>query len=265
MRSAMKTIKLLPALTACALLAGAVAVPNAQQRATSGGAATVALDTDDIGGVVTGPRGPEAGAWVVAETDDLGTKYRKIVVTDDQGRYLLPDLPDANYRVWSRGYGLVDGPKITSRRGRQLALTAVAAASPREAAQYYPANYWFSLLKVPEEGAFPLGNIQSQAQWISQVKNIGRFQIGTKATRELPPQLAALGLKSTEEALRYYTTAGQMTEMSVPQQAMPYFVEWMERINGGAVPPAPPRPEGVERNVVITLWDVSNQYPFIHD
>ena len=36
----------------------------------------------------------------------------KIVVTDDQGRYVIPDLPTANYQVWVRGYGLVDSPKM---------------------------------------------------------------------------------------------------------------------------------------------------------
>ena len=57
----------------------------------------VDIDPDDIGGVVTGASGPEAGVWVIAETTDLPTKFAKIVVTDEQGRYLLPDLPKANY------------------------------------------------------------------------------------------------------------------------------------------------------------------------
>ena len=59
------------------------------------GNAQVAIDADDIGGVVTSPDGPEAGVWVIAETDDFDTFYAKIVVTDDQGRYVVPDLPDA--------------------------------------------------------------------------------------------------------------------------------------------------------------------------
>ena len=240
----------------------AATVPVGAQRQL---AVQVPIDADDIGGVVTGPGGPEAGVWVVAETTGLGTKYRKIVVTDDQGRYVLPDLPDASYSIWVRGYGLVDSPKVTARRGRQLPLTAVPAPSNRAAAEYYPANYWFSMMKVPEEGAFPLGDVPSQAQWVASLKNIGRFQIGTKATRGIPPQIAALGFKTTADALKYYASAGQMTEMSVFQPALPYYVEWMERIAGGAVPPAPPRPQGVERNLVVTLWDVANEIPFVHD
>jgi hypothetical protein len=57
---------------------------------------TVSIGGTDIGGVVIGPTGPEAGVWVIAETAELPTKYAKIVVTDDQGRYVIPDLPTAN-------------------------------------------------------------------------------------------------------------------------------------------------------------------------
>ena len=70
---------------------------------------------NDLGGVVTSANGPEAGVWVIAETADLPTKFAKIVVTDDRGRYLMPDLPKATYSVWVRGYGLVDSPKVANR------------------------------------------------------------------------------------------------------------------------------------------------------
>ena len=109
----------------------------------------VAIDNDDIGGVVTGPAGPEAGVWVIAETRDLPVRYIKIVVTDDQGRYVIPDLPKANYDVWVRGYGLVDSPKVKSEPGKQLNLTAVSAPNDREAAKYYPAVYWYAMMKIP--------------------------------------------------------------------------------------------------------------------
>src|SRR5690606_599262 len=109
----------------------------------------VQTDGDDIGGVVTGPDGPEAGVWVIAETFDLPTRYAKIVVTDDEGRYLIPDLPDANYSVWVRGYGLVDSEKQQVKPGATLNLTAVPAPDARAAAEYYPAGYWFSMMEVP--------------------------------------------------------------------------------------------------------------------
>ena len=117
--------------------------------------AAVAVDNDDIGGVVTGPRGPEAGVWVVAETRETQTRLIKIAVTDDRGRYLIPDLPKANYDVWVRGYGLVDSAKVKTAPGKSLNLTAVAAPGPSAAATYYPAQYWFSLLQVPPPKDFP--------------------------------------------------------------------------------------------------------------
>src|SRR6266705_2860961 len=123
---------------------------TAQQN--NGGA--VRIDADDIGGVVTGANGPEAGVWVIAETTDLPTRYAKIVVTDDQGRYVLPDLPKAKYKVWVRGYGLVDSPKVDGEPGQQLNLRAVPAPNETVAAQYYPAVYWYSMLKIPDKSEF---------------------------------------------------------------------------------------------------------------
>src|ERR1700712_1079695 len=110
--------------------------------ASTAAAQQVAIDNDDIGGVVTGANGPEAGVWVIAETTDLPTRYAKMVVTDDQGRYVVPDLPKAKYKVWVRGYGLVDSAKVDGEPGKQLNLPAVPAPNEAEAAKYYPAIYW---------------------------------------------------------------------------------------------------------------------------
>ena len=131
---------------ATALLVSAASVEvEAQQSATSG----IGIGDGDLGGVVRSPKGAEAGVWVIAETTDLPTKFAKMVVTDDQGRYVLPDLPKANYNIWVRGYGLVDSVKVQSAPGRILDLTAVAAPSAAAAAEYYPAIYWFAMLKIP--------------------------------------------------------------------------------------------------------------------
>src|SRR5216117_1355368 len=102
-------------------------------------ASAVQVGSTELGGVVTSSKGPEAGVWVVAETTDLPTKFAKVVVTDDQGRYLIPDLPKANYSVWVRGYGLVDSPKVSTALGKTLDLKAVPAPTPAQAAEYYPA------------------------------------------------------------------------------------------------------------------------------
>ena len=39
------------------------------------------------------------------------------------------------------------------------------------------------------------------------------------------------------------------------ERALTMFADWTDRIAAGEVPPAPPRPQGIERNVVITEWD----------
>src|SRR6478752_2448155 len=107
--------------------------------------AAPAIDNDDIGGVVTGAQGPEAGVWVIAETRSTPTKLIKSVVTDDRGRFVVPDLPTGEYDVWVRGYGLVDSPKVKSAPGKVVNLKAVPAPDKRSEAQYYPAQYWFAL------------------------------------------------------------------------------------------------------------------------
>src|SRR5262252_466898 len=112
------------------------------------------VGASDLGGVVTSANGPEAGVWVIAETTDLPTTFTRIVVTDDQGRYLVPDLPKARYKVWVRGYGLVDSPQVDSEPGKRLDLTAVVAPNEAAAARYYPAIYWYSMLKIPDEDQF---------------------------------------------------------------------------------------------------------------
>ncbi|HUK32919.1 MAG TPA: carboxypeptidase-like regulatory domain-containing protein, partial [Vicinamibacterales bacterium] len=137
-----------------------------------------AIDNDDIGGVVSGPRGPEAGVWVIAETKNTPTRLIKSVVTDDQGRFVIPDLPKGEYDVWVRGYGLVDSPKTKASPGKVVNFKAVPAPDKKAAAQYYPAQYWFALMQMPPKGDFPgtgdSGNgispsIRSQGEWIRQV------------------------------------------------------------------------------------------------
>ena len=140
----MKTLRL---VTAGLLAVGGAVIVTVSLAGTGegqGGSPAVAIDADDLGGVVTGPKGPESGVWVIAETTELPTKFAKIVVTDDRGRFVVPDLPKATYNVWVRGYGLVDSPKTQATPGKTLNLTAVVAPNPRAAAEYYPAGYWFS-------------------------------------------------------------------------------------------------------------------------
>ena len=82
MRRLNRGISVLVALTAVVLSLAF----GAESRAASAG---LKLKADEIGGVVSSAKGPEAGVWVIAETTELPTRFAKIVVTDDQGRYLL--------------------------------------------------------------------------------------------------------------------------------------------------------------------------------
>src|SRR5437016_5744896 len=188
------------ALSVVVFVAASLAGVRAGQVATG----AVAIDNDDIGGVVTGPRGPEAGVWVIAETRSTPTRLIKSVVTDDQGRYLVPDLPSGEYDVWVRGYGLVDSPKVKTTPGKVVNLKAVMSADKKAAAEYYPAQYWFSLLQLPPKSDFPgtgekgngiSPNIKSQGEWIRQVVNTdgctGCHQLGGTATRAIPKTFLA--------------------------------------------------------------------------
>jgi hypothetical protein len=238
----------------------------------------VRIDGDDLGGIVNGSRGPEAGVWVIAETTDLPTKFARIVVTDDRGRYLVPDLPKANYNVWVRGYGLVDSPKVQASPGRILNLNAVAAPNARAAAEYYPPSYWYALAKVPDKSEFPgtgaKGNgiserMKSQADWLNQMRCGACHTIGTKATREIPKGLGTF--HSSVAAWERRVKSGQMgTGMAAMlagfgPRGMAMYADWTDRIAAGEVPEAPPRPQGVERNVVVSMWDWSNDRGFVHD
>ena len=125
---------ILRALCAVTLLSSLSFAPSAFAQSQPAQAQMPAIGDKAIGGVVRGPSGPEAGVWVIAETTDLPTRFARIVVTDDAGRYLVPDLPTANYEVWVRGYGLVDSPKLRAKPGMRLDHTAVRAPSAAAAA-----------------------------------------------------------------------------------------------------------------------------------
>ncbi len=246
--------------------------------------AAVPMDSDDIAGVVTGPNGPEAGVWVIAETRDLPTRHIKIVVTNDEGRYLVPDLPQAAYDVWVRGYGLVDSEKVQAEPGEALNLTAVAAPDTKAAAEYYPAQYWFALLQLPAPSEFPgtgpQGNgispdIESQGEWIRSVVSTdgctGCHALGNKATREIPEGLGDFDSHAAAWERRVQSgQAGANMEARLAQvgrtPAIAMYADWTDRIQAGEYPmAAPPRPQGIERNVVVSLWDWADPHAYMHD
>ncbi len=263
-------------------LAGCVETPEDTASVAVSAEGDVVLDEDDIGGLVTGEDGPEAGVWVIAETSDLPTPYLKIVVTDDEGRYVVPDLPNATFDVWVRGYGLVDSPKQQANPGQTVDFEAAKAPTEAAAAEIYPSGHWFSLISVPEESEFPGtgpdGNgisesMQNQGQYLRMLKSgtcMACHGMGTPGTRHIPESLGEF--ESSEAAWERRLQAGQaggsMTSSLNTmgrERTLEMFADWTGRIEAGEVPPAPERPQGIERNVVITLWDWADPTAYLHD
>jgi len=279
---------LLTALALALCLGAATATTNVVAQAPPPG---VTIDSNDIGGVVRGRSGPEAGVWVIAETKDLPTQLIKIVVTDDLGRFVLPDLPRATYDVWVRGYGLADSSRVRSMPGKVLTLTAMPAPSARDAAARYPASYWFSLLNVPPKTEFPgtgpQGNgiattLRTQAHWIDVMKQGCHLchQIGTKFTRELGSFATSVtqgsdgtngqaSIAAWDRRVQTGQRGMQMTQVMTRfgrQRGLAMFADWTDRIAAGEYPTeVPPRPQGVERNLVLTLRDWGSPTLYIHD
>jgi hypothetical protein len=258
-----------------------LASPPAELRAQPNVAVTIG--EADLGGVVTSAAGPEAGVWVIAETTDLPTKFIKIVVTDEQGRYVLPELPKANYDVWVRGYGLVDSPKVKAAPGRALNLSAVVAPDAAAAAEYYPAQYWYSMLQIPDKSLFPGtgsgGNgmpvsIKSQGQWLTSLKTLGCnscHQLGNKPTRTISKELGTF--ESSYAAWTHRIQVGPAAENMIrtigeldTPRAIRNFADWTDRIAKGELPKSKPqRPQGLERNVVVSMWDWGDAKTYLHD
>src|SRR5262249_49394762 len=266
------------AIALAGFLAGAPRQLSAQTPA-------VTVGTADIGGVVTSSKGPEAGVWVIAETTDLPPKVAKVVVTDDPGPYAVPDLPKAKYKVWVRGYGLVDSSKVDGEPGKALNLTATLAPNDAAAAEYYPGMYWYALMQMPAANQFPgtgdKGNgipevIKTQHAWIDTVKNSCQscHALGSKGVRSIPKELSQFGeFKNSREAWVRRVQSGQaMTNMALtfgrlgPARGIDMFADWTDRIEKGELPFAKPeRPQGLERNVVVSMWDWSDPKSYLHD
>jgi len=270
------------ALGIAALLAAAVAIPLGRTSAKQNSSAGIRIKNDDIGGTVTSSNGPEAGVWVIAETNDLPTHYIKEVVTDDRGRYLMPELPKAEYTVWARGYGLVDSPKVQTEPGKIVDLKPTVALDAKTAAQYYPANYWYALLNVPGENEFHGAdtaasgispNVKSQGEWIHLIKTDACescHQLGNQYTRTIPAMFSDLDpaqawMRRVQSGQAGAIMLGGLGQLG-PKRAAELFGDWTTRIAKGELPAeAPPRPQGVERNVVITQWDWADPKAYLHD
>ena len=268
-----------------ALVCAALLALTTSGRAGQAQPAAAASPQGYISGVVQSGQGPEAGVWVIAETTDLPTPYIKIVVTDDRGRFVVPELPSANYSVWVRGYGLVDSTKTQMRPGTNtVTLRAERAKTPQEAAKVFPGDYWLSLLEPPAPSEFPgtgpqgngLGpSMLTQNHFINSLKSDCNFchQLGNQLTRSVDHVFKAKPeLKTHAEAWEWRLGTGVrgngmygVLNTQGQARALRVYADWSERIAKGEVPPTPPRPTGIERNVVVTLWDWGTDHSFMHD
>ena len=233
----------------------------------------IEIDSDDIAGTVTSADGPEAGVWVIAETDEFDTRFARIVVTDDQGRYLVPDLPAADYRLWVRGYGLEDSERVVARPGNIVDLAATVARDPAVAAKVYPAAYWYAMMDLPgnDEVEQFEGGLNYYLTWIKNMGCVGCHQMGNEATRTLPGMFA--DIESSHQAWARRIASGQAGNSMVRIAAdllrglpLEYLADWTDRIAAGELPAqVPERPSGVERNVVATVRDWSDPQFYMHD
>jgi len=253
-------------------------LPSYAQPAKAPAKQSIKIGKVDIGGTVAGPNGPEAGVWVIAETRDQPVRYIKIVVTDDQGRFVIPDLPKGTYDVWARGYGLVDSDKQKVEPGKLISITAKIAPDEKSAAHYYPAIYWYSMMKIP--GADQFGGKSEipekikQTDWLNLLKNngcVGCHQLGQLSTRTIPEAFGKFETGADAWARR--TQAGQAGESMTNILAgelggagYKYLGDWTDRVAKGELPKAKPqRPQGDERNIVVTLRDWYSDKKYLHD
>ena len=264
-------------------LVGVVVWQSRSARAVS--AESVVVDQASIGGVVLNGQRPEAGVWVIAETTELPTHFSRIVVTDDLGRFVVPDLPAASYDVWVRGYGLRDSEPVRAARGQRLTLEITNARTPQEAAKHYPANYWLSLYEPPPAGSLPLTNAEEGAP-LARAREEGQDEetadaAGSYPSREHWVGQAKLGCmlchQMGQEITRLWVRPGDWDavwdragmEGTAARLGKPVLKKslaaWASRIAAGEVPPAPPRPSGIERNAVITQWAWGLDSSYIHD
>jgi len=227
----------------------------------------------EIAGAVTSAHGAEAGVWVIAETHDFQTRFAKIVVTDEAGRYLIPELPAARYRVWVRGYGLVDSRGVEATPGQHLDIAATVASNAVTAARTYPAAYWYAMMKIPEEEqvAKVPGGRNAYLMWMKNMGCVGCHQLGNLATRTIPKSLGTL--KSSQEAWLRRLQSGQagVQMINIVQGALAgipihYLADWTDRIAAGELPAVTPsRPSGIERSIVATVRDWSDGKAYLHD
>jgi streptogramin lyase len=272
-------------LVGVAVVAAAAVAVWQGQTGRAATAESVSVDKASIGGVVLNGQKAEAGVWVIAETTELPTHFSRIVVTDDHGRFVVPDLPGASYDVWVRGYGLRDSDHVKAARGQRLTFNVSDARTPQEAAKIYPANYWLSLWEPPPAEVLPIANgeeggprsrareegqdeesADAAASYPAREHWVGHVKLGCMLCHQLGQEITRLWTKPEDWDAVWDRAGMERTAKSLSKPVLKKsLAAWATRIAAGEVPAAPPRPAGVERNVVITQWAWGIENSYIHD
>ena len=116
--------------------------------------------------------------------------------------------------------------------------------------------------------------MRDQGQWLRFLKTDSCnscHQIGDKPTRTIP---ASLGhFTNSAAAWERRIQSGQASQLMVngignfdTARALTNFGDWTDRVAKGELPFAKPsRPTGIDRNVVVTLWDWNTPQGYLHD
>jgi hypothetical protein len=127
---------------------------------------------------------------------------------------------------------------------------------------------------VPPAGEFPVGKVKDQPEWLNVIKTGGCnacHAMGTPGTRAVSKELGQF--KNSADAWTRRIQSGQaltqmmrdISRLDTPR-ALQLFGDWTDRIAAGELPFAQPaRPQGIERNVVLTISDWSTPTGYMHD
>ena len=117
--------------------------------------------------------------------------------------------------------------------------------------------------------------MRSQGEWIRNVVSTDGcttcHQLGNRATREMPEALGTFAdsVLAWDRRIQSGQAGGSMSSTFTRvgrQRALQMYADWTDRIAKGELPSAtPPRPQGKERNVVITMWDWADPKVYLHD
>ena len=236
----------------------------------------VTVGQADLGGTVSGAGGPEAGVWVIAETTDLPTKFAKIVVTDDQGRY---SFPICRRRITASGcaatawsirakaqatpgkHRSTSGPWPRRSDGRRAILSRRCTGSRCSTC---PAKSEFPLREDQEPGRVAEHHQERRLPVVPRAGHAGHAD-DLAGARPVPELHRGLARRLQSGSAQTFMIARHQPPRHAARDRR-LFADWTDRIAEGELPFAKPaRPQGIERNVVITMWDWGSPTAYLHD